>query len=86
MKGIGWNVGSNSKLKFWSDNWVKGKSVRELIQGPLRQVEQVIIIEEMRRGGEWQWNAISFDLPLCIKGRILATPIQLYGVKGDSMN
>ena len=58
----------------------------ELIQGPLRQVEQVIIIEEMRRGGEWQWNAISFDLPLCIKGRILATPIQLYGVKGDSMN
>ena len=28
MKGIGWNVGNNSKLKFWSDNWVKGKSVR----------------------------------------------------------
>ena len=40
----------------------------------------------MRQGGEWQWNAISFDLLLCIKGRILATPIQLYGVKEDSMN
>ena len=40
----------------------------------------------MRQGGEWQWNAISFDLPPCIKGRILSTPIQLYGVKEDSMN
>ena len=40
----------------------------------------------MRQGGDWHWNAISFDLPSCIKERILATPIQLYGEKGDSMN
>ncbi|KAL0016946.1 hypothetical protein SO802_004015 [Lithocarpus litseifolius] len=86
MKGIGWNVGSNSKLKFWTDNWVKGKSVRELIQGPIRQAEQEITIEEIRQGGEWHWNAISFDLPPYIKGRILATPIQIYGEKGDYMN
>ena len=86
MKGIGWNVRSNSKLKLWYDNWVKGKSARELIQGPLCQAEQVITIDEIRQGGEWQWNSISFDLPPCITGRILATPIQLYEVKGDSMN
>nr|POE48208.1 hypothetical protein CFP56_36807 [Quercus suber] len=50
------------------------------------KVEQEITIEKMRQGGKWQWNAISFDLPLCIKVRLLATPIQLYGLKGDTMN
>lgn len=86
MKGICWNVGSNSKLSFWLDDWVKGKSVIELIQGSIHHSEQDITIEEVRLGGEWHWNAISFDLPLCIKGIILATPIQLYGEKGDSMS
>lgn len=86
MKGIGWNVGSNSKLSFWSDNWVKGKSVKELIQGPIHQSEQDVTIEDVRQGGKWHWNAISFDLLPCIKGRILAIPIQLYGEKWDSMS
>ena len=34
-----------------------------IIQGPIHQSNQNITIEEMRQGGEWNWNAISFDLP-----------------------
>lgn len=60
--------------------------MRELIQGPLLYAEDSISIKEMRQGGVWNWNAISFVLPQCIKDRILATPFQLYGNKEDSMN
>lgn len=34
-KGIAWSVGNNSALKFWTDNCLKGGSLRELIEGPL---------------------------------------------------
>ena len=34
-KGIGWSVGNNSTLKFWTNNWVKGGTLMELIEGPL---------------------------------------------------
>lgn len=51
VRGIGWNVGSPSKLMFWSNKWVKGDSVKELIQGPLLYAEDLISIEEMRQGG-----------------------------------
>lgn len=35
----------------------------------------------MRQGKVWNWNAISFDLPQCIKDKIIAMPFQLYGSK-----
>lgn len=78
-------MGNKSKLRFWHDCWVKGNSVRELIQGPLQHVEDSISIEEMRQGGVWNWNAISFDLPQCVNEKILAMPFQLYGSKEDTM-
>ena len=85
VDGICWSVGRRSKLKFWEDKWVKGKSVRELIAGPLRDEELHLTIAEMFQGDQWNWNRISFNLPREIKEQICATPMQLWGEKEDTM-
>ena len=53
VDGIFWSVGRRSKLKFWEDKWVKGKSVRELITGPLPDEELHLTIAEMFQGDQW---------------------------------
>ena len=84
-QGIGWNVGSNSSLTFWNDNWVKGQSVRELIEGPFTQKETKLSVAEMNHQGIWEWGKISFDFPKDVKDMIIATPIQIYGEKEDNL-
>ena len=64
---------------------MKGKSVRELIAGPLRDEELHLTIAEMFQGDQWNWNRISFNLPREIKEQICATPMQLWGEKEDTM-
>ena len=85
-KGIAWSVGNNSKLKFWTNNWVKGSSLRELIEGPLQQWKDKIAVKGVFRDGEWKWNELSFQLPVNVKELISATPIQLYGSKEDTLS
>ena len=36
---------------------------------------------DMLQGNEWNWNALSFELPTSILDKIKATPIQMYGDK-----
>ena len=47
VEGICWNVGRNSKLKFWEDKWVNGESLRELMAGPLQVEEYKLTIVEI---------------------------------------
>ncbi|KAK7836759.1 putative ribonuclease h protein [Quercus suber] len=84
-KGICWNVGSNSNLKFWEDKWVKGYTVRELIEGPLNQHEAELSISDMFHLGSWCWDKISFDLLAVIREQIRAIPMQLFGDKEDTL-
>ena len=64
---------------------MKGKSVRELIAGPLRDEELHLTTAEMFQGDQWNWNRISFNLLREIKEQICATPMQLWGEKEDTM-
>lgn len=51
-KGVCWNVGTSSKLQFWESKWIKGGSVKELIEGPLSQSETDLSIADIFQDGE----------------------------------
>jgi len=53
--------------------------------GPLRVEELNLTIAEIFKGGQWNWERISYDLPREIKEQICAIPMQLWGEKEDTM-
>ena len=70
--GICWGIGSGEKIKLWSDCWIKGSSLRELIEGPLTQREVDMKLSELLdHVQEWKWEVLSFELPSCIKDTII---------------
>ena len=78
-------MGNNSKLNFWLMNWVKGSSVRELIEGPLTQQEEGWTIAKLHHNDYWNLDKISFALPGNVVDKIHAIPIQSYGDKEDTL-
>ena len=73
--GICWGVGNGVRTKVWIDRWLKGDSLRDLIQGPLCLRDLSLTVEDFRGVGGWNWDLISFELPDTIKDRIKAIPI-----------
>ena len=55
--------------------------MRELIEGPLTQREVDMKLSDLFLDTVqgWKWEALSFELPANIKGRIKAIPRQLVG-------
>ena len=43
---ICWGVGNGERIKVWTDIWIKGSSLRELIEGPLTQREVDMKVSE----------------------------------------
>ena len=84
-KGVCWSASKNSKLNFWGDKWVKGNSLRSLVEGPLTQDEAKLTTDDMFQDGSWRWDFISFDLPNEVKEKIYATPMQIFGDRKDSL-
>ena len=72
--GICWGVGNGERVKLWIDSWIKGSSLRELIEGPLTQRETDMKLSKLllRSIQEWKWEVLSFELPLCVKDKIKA--------------
>ncbi|KAL0011900.1 hypothetical protein SO802_007008 [Lithocarpus litseifolius] len=83
--GICWCVGTGARTKVWLDRWLKGESLREIIQGPLSLRDNSLTMEELRDVGGWKWDLISFDLPDSIKNKIKALPLQEFGHREDSI-
>ena len=79
--GICWGVGNGERINIWFDSWIRGNSLRELIEGPLTQREidmklSDLLLDTMQG---WKWEALSFELLASIKDRIKAIPRQLVG-------
>ena len=49
--GICWCVGTGARTKVWLDRWLKGESLREMIQGPLSLRDNSLTVEELRDVG-----------------------------------
>ena len=84
-KGVCWNAGTNSKLHFWGSKWMKGGSVRELIEGSLTQFDSELTIANVFQEGRWCWEKLSFVLPKEVLEKILAVPMQMFGEKEDTL-
>ena len=54
------------------DCWIRGKSLRELIEGPLNQHEADMMVVELLggQGQRWRWERLSFELPQEVKDQI----------------
>nr|POF06080.1 putative ribonuclease h protein [Quercus suber] len=74
-----------ARTKVWLDRWLKGESLREMIQGPLSLRDNSLTVEELRDVDGWKLDLISFDLPDTIKNKIKALPLQEFGHKEDSL-
>ena len=83
--GICWGVGNGERINIWSDNWIKGSSLRELIKGPLTQKEVDMKLSKLLLDTVqgWKWEALSFELLASIKDRIKAIPRQLVRRRED---
>jgi len=53
LKGVCWGIGDGSRVKFWSDSWIKDESLRELIEGPLNQGDIDLTVAGLRNEGRW---------------------------------
>ena len=43
-------MGDGRKIKAWSDCWIRDKSLRDLIEGPLTQHESDLLIFDLLLG------------------------------------
>ena len=68
---------------MWNDNWIKGQSLRELIEEPLTRNDMNLAIADIRDNHEWNWENLSFVLPPIIKDKIRVVPCQEFGDKKD---
>ncbi|KAK9990920.1 hypothetical protein SO802_025905 [Lithocarpus litseifolius] len=83
-KGICWGIGNGSRKSVWIDNWIKGQSLRDLIEGPLTRNDMKLTIADIRDNHEWNWGNLSFVLPSIIKDKIRSVPCQEFGDETDS--
>lgn len=72
MKKVSWGVGNGERIKIWNDCWIKGQSLKELVQGPSTRLESDMVVADfMYSGGQgWDWEAISFVLPQAIRDKV----------------
>ena len=70
---------------MWQDRWIKGRSLRELIEGPLPSAENDLKVANFYQNHVWNWSLLSFELPQHIKDSIKAIPIQMFGLGKDSI-
>ena len=82
-KGICWGIGNGSRKSVWIDNWIKGQSLRELIEGPLSRNDMKLAIADIRDNHEWNWENLSFVLPSTIKDKIRVVPCQEFVDEND---
>ncbi|KAF3970206.1 hypothetical protein CMV_006074 [Castanea mollissima] len=86
-KAICWGVGNGERIKVSTDCWIKGQSLRELVQGPLTRSESDMVVVDFMYSGcrGWIWEDISFVLPQDIRDKIRAIPCQQVGNEEDKI-
>ena len=82
---ICWGVGNGERINIWSNSWIRGSSLRELIEGPLTQREVDMKLSKLLLDTVqgWKWEALYFELLAGIKDRIKTIPRQLVGRRED---
>ncbi|KAF7819529.1 reverse transcriptase [Senna tora] len=85
-KGIKWGLSllelglhsvihSGKDTFVWKDTWAGSTPIRHLICGPLNLHEDNLPVNNFADDlGKWNWDKISFDLPLHIKEKIMGIP------------
>ena len=85
LKGVCCGIGDGSRVRVWLDNWIRGESLRDMIEGPLNQGDLNMIVAEFWHDEVWNWEVVSFVLLEAIKDKIRATPIRSSGERRDTI-
>lgn len=83
--GVKWIIGRNSEVNFWMDNWAPQGPLWNLVQGPLNRDEEKLKVKEVLMTNAWNWNKISFELPLSTKLEVQATPYAIAARSEDRL-
>ena len=83
--GVKWIIGRNSEVNFWMDNWAPQGPFWNLVQGPLNRDEEKLKVKEVLMTNAWNWNKISFELPLSTKLEVQATPYAIAARSEDRL-
>ena len=77
-------VVDDSNLSVWHSNWLSKGTLQNFIKGPLpREVNQLEVKYFLWDMG-WDWNRLSFELPLDVKMMIQAIPFAMTSREGIS--
>lgn len=68
------------------DNWVPQGPLKSLVQGLLNRDEENLKVKEVLVNNAWNWDKISFDLPLSIKLEVQATPFAIAVRREDRLD
>lgn len=66
-------------IKFWTDRWLRGCAPRELIAGPINNMECNLAVADVLQGNNWNWDALSFNLPSDIVDKLRPLPSNCLG-------
>lgn len=64
QKGVRWVIRRGNDISLWTNNWSGMGALRNLIHGPLRRNEDLLLVKDiLMRGGNWDFSIISFAIP-----------------------
>ncbi|KAF7837231.1 uncharacterized protein G2W53_005713 [Senna tora] len=68
-------VMNDNNTLFWTDNWTGLGPLTSIIQGPLNRNDHLMVVNQVALDlGKWDWERISFNLPLTIQHILNAIP------------
>ena len=77
QNGTRWFPRRDSNLSFWFDSWTSQGPLRLVVQGPLPLESEKLKIRDVVDELGWNWDLITFNLPLHCKKEIQAIPFAL---------
>lgn len=79
-----WDVNKGNKAHFFNQKWIPHQDfIRNMIQGPLKQGEEEMLIKDINTNDTWNLNNISFQITEEIKASIEAISINPYNPRED---
>lgn len=72
-----WVLGNGESIRVWEDDWLGVGMLRGYVAGPLSKEEDSLKVRDLVVDGEWKFDKISFDLPICLCDQIKSIPLPL---------
>ncbi|GKV42563.1 hypothetical protein SLEP1_g49947 [Rubroshorea leprosula] len=84
LKGIKWTPLDGNDISFWNDPWVLNLPLSSMLQGPLSEADNNLLVADIFPNGLFDPSLISYPFSDCLLDTIKATPISKTMASQDS--